>query len=101
MAKTTKRGYNEGRPKRDNEEDSDESNDKDYNDMQGDYDDDEEDEDDEEDTDRYSNSKKGNKQVRAIGKSKDIVSVAEIERRCLREIACHLSRSSTWNLFWQ
>ncbi len=81
MAKTTKRGYKEGRPKRDIEEDSDESDDEDYNDRQGEYDDDEEDDEDEEDTEKYSNSKKGNKQVRAIGKSKDNVSVAEIERR--------------------
>jgi hypothetical protein len=81
MAKTTKRGYKEGRPKRDNEEDSDESNDEDYNDMLGDNDDDKEDNEDEYDTDKYSNSKKGKEQVRAIGKSKDIVSVAEIERR--------------------
>ena len=47
MAKTTKRGYKDGRPKRDNEEDSDDnasrSNDEDYNDMLGDNDDDEED----------------------------------------------------------
>jgi hypothetical protein len=80
MAKTTKRGYKKGRPKRDNEEDSAESNDEDYNDMLGDNDDDEEDDEDEYDTDKYSNSKKGKEQVCAIGKSKDIVIVAEIER---------------------
>ncbi len=71
----------EGRPKRDNKDDSDESNDEDYNVMLGDYNDGEEDEEDEEDTDKYSNSKQGNEQVHAIGKSKDIVSIAEIERR--------------------
>ncbi len=85
MAKTTKRGYKEGRPKRDNEEDSDDnasrSNDEDYNDMLGDNDDEEEDDKDEYDRDKNSNSKKGKEQVRAIGKSKDNVSVAEIERR--------------------
>jgi hypothetical protein len=54
--------------------------------MLGDNDDDEEDEEDEEDTDKYSNSKKGNEQVRAIGKSKDIVSVAEIERRWVERL---------------
>jgi hypothetical protein len=68
MAKTTKRGFKEGRPKRNNEEDSDESNDKDYNDMLGDNDDVKEDGEDEYDTDKYSNSKKGKEQVRAIGK---------------------------------
>ncbi len=43
--------------------------------MQGNYDDDKEDKEDEEDTEKYSNSKKGNEQVRAIGKSKDIVAL--------------------------
>ena len=81
MAKTTKRGYKEGRPKRDNEENSDKSNDEDYNEMLSNNEDDQEDEEDEYDSDKYSNSKKGTKQMRAIGKSKDIVSVAEIERR--------------------
>ena len=81
MAKTTKRGYKEGRPKRDNEEDSEESNDEDYNDMRENDDDKEDQEDEYEDNDEYSNSKKGSEQVRAIGKSKDNVSLAEIERR--------------------
>jgi hypothetical protein len=85
MAKPTKRGYKEGRPKRDNEEDSDDnasrSNDEDYNYMLGNNDDEEEDDEDEYDRDKYSNSKKGKEQVRVIGKSKDIVSVAEVERR--------------------
>ena len=48
--------------------------------MLGDNDDGEEDDEDEYDRDKYSNSKKGKEQVRAIGKSKDIVSIAEIER---------------------
>jgi hypothetical protein len=58
MAKTTKRGYKEGRPKRDIEEDSDESNDKDYNDMQGDYNDDKEDDEYEEDTENIQTPKR-------------------------------------------
>ena len=84
MAKTTKKGNKEGRPKRDNEEDSDDnasrSNAEDYNDMLGDDDEDEEDDKEDYDRDKYSNSKKGKEQVRAIGKSKDNVSVGEIER---------------------
>ena len=69
MAKTTKRGYEEGRPIED------------YKDMRNNDDDEEDEEDEYEDNDEYSNSKKGSEQVRAFGKSKDNVSLAEIERR--------------------
>jgi hypothetical protein len=75
MVKSTKRGYKEGRPKRDdNEEDSDNEtsrrNDKDYNDLR---DDDEDEEDEEEYEDKEydkANIKRRKEEVRPIGKSK-------------------------------
>jgi hypothetical protein len=48
--------------------------------MLGDDDEDEEDDKEDYDRDKYSNIKKQKEQVHAIGKSKDDVSVAEIER---------------------
>ena len=80
MVKSTKRGYKEGRLKRDdNEEDSDDKasrrNDKDYNDL-SDGDEDKEDKEDEEyeeeeyDKEKYSNIKRRKEEVSPIGKSK-------------------------------
>ena len=49
--------------------------------MLGDDYEDKEDDEDDHNRDKYPYNKKGKEQVRVIGKSKDIVSVAEIERR--------------------
>ena len=90
MAKSTKWGYKKGRLKRDNEENSDNeaswSCDKDYNDMLGDDYEDKEDDEDDHNRDKYPNNKKGKEHVRVIGKSKDNVSVAEIERHWVERL---------------
>ena len=74
MVKSTKRGYKEGRPKRDdNEEDSDNEasrrNDEDYDDLRDDDEDEEDKEYEEEEYDK-ANIKRSKEEVHPIGESK-------------------------------